>query len=213
MSKMEKSSLKIGSAALLTQVAVLVFLALFAKEELARAVTVKSELVNKTVTILEVPKKASPMTCEAVDGLPDSKCTPGSTNPAVTQETIKKTICVSGWTKTIRPPSSFTGRVKVAQLKLYGDSYHDKVPSHFEEDHFLPLTVGGNPTDSKNLFPQLWHLNVNGYDAGAYTKDRIEVLINKKICKEEITLQQGQEMLLEDWIATYRKYIGQLPKF
>ena len=34
-------------------------------------------------------------------------------NPAVTQETIGNTICVFGWTKTVRPPVSFTNRVKI----------------------------------------------------------------------------------------------------
>ena len=35
---------------------------------------------------------------------------PGATNPAVTQDNIKSTICVSGWTKTIRP-TAFVRRV------------------------------------------------------------------------------------------------------
>ena len=29
---------------------------------------------------------------------PDPKCTPGALNPAVTQDTIDRTICKSGWT-------------------------------------------------------------------------------------------------------------------
>ncbi|MGW4994883.1 hypothetical protein ACWEQ3_46110 [Streptomyces mirabilis] len=38
--------------------------------------------------------------------LPDSSCTPGSYNPNVTQSNIHSTICVSGWTATVRPPTS-----------------------------------------------------------------------------------------------------------
>jgi hypothetical protein len=41
--------------------------------------------------------------CHLNSGLPDSKCTPGSTNAAVTQNNIKDTICVRGYTKTVRP--------------------------------------------------------------------------------------------------------------
>jgi hypothetical protein len=38
---------------------------------------------------------------------PDKFMTPGATNPKVTQANIKRTICKAGWTKTIRPPSSY----------------------------------------------------------------------------------------------------------
>jgi hypothetical protein len=40
-------------------------------------------------------------------------------NPAVTQATIEQTICVRGWTKTVRPPVSYTGSVK---HKMMADS-------------------------------------------------------------------------------------------
>jgi len=30
--------------------------------------------------------------------MPDDHCSPGSTNPVVTQDTIHETICTSGWT-------------------------------------------------------------------------------------------------------------------
>jgi hypothetical protein len=35
------------------------------------------------------------------------------TNPAVTQVTIATTICVSGWTKTVRPSAWETARIKI----------------------------------------------------------------------------------------------------
>lgn len=38
--------------------------------------------------------------------LPDPTITPGRLNPKVRQSTVKKTICKSRWTKTIRPPTS-----------------------------------------------------------------------------------------------------------
>jgi len=44
--------------------------------------------------------------------LPDPACTPGATNSAVTRATIATTICRSGYTKTIRPPASYTGALK-----------------------------------------------------------------------------------------------------
>src|ERR1039458_4212029 len=39
--------------------------------------------------------------------LEDTHCNPGATNPAVTQNTIDQTICHSGYTATIRPPTSY----------------------------------------------------------------------------------------------------------
>ncbi|MGW4529241.1 hypothetical protein [Amycolatopsis sp. NPDC004378] len=43
-------------------------------------------------------------TCSQADlPLPDPACTPGALNPDVTQASIGSTICVSGWTATIRP--------------------------------------------------------------------------------------------------------------
>jgi hypothetical protein len=44
--------------------------------------------------------------------MPDPKITPGALNPKVRQSTIKKTICVRGGTKTVRPPVSYTNALK-----------------------------------------------------------------------------------------------------
>src|SRR5690242_12252575 len=49
--------------------------------------------------------------------LPDPTCTPGATYSAVTQSTIGSTICVSGWTSTIRPPTSYTNPLKTKQIR------------------------------------------------------------------------------------------------
>ena len=94
--------------------------------------------------------------CHSRDGgqLPDPKCTPGSIDPAVTQANIHQTICVTGWTATIRPPQSYTGTLKKQQLKSV--RFTDKNPAHYEEDHFISLELGGSPRDPKNLWPEMW---------------------------------------------------------
>src|SRR5690242_17392754 len=51
--------------------------------------------------------------------LPDPLCQPGVTYSAVTQSTIDKTICVSGWTATVRPPTSYTNALKKTQIAQY----------------------------------------------------------------------------------------------
>jgi hypothetical protein len=77
--------------------------------------------------------------------------TPGVLNPAVTQATIRSTICVRGWTSTVRPPVSYTNHLKEVQLEQYG--LHGAL-SAFQEDHLVSLELGGNPTDARNLWPE-----------------------------------------------------------
>jgi hypothetical protein len=38
-------------------------------------------------------------------------------NPAVTQETIATTICVPGWTKTVRPSARYTAAIKIKLIR------------------------------------------------------------------------------------------------
>src|SRR5947208_2257764 len=83
--------------------------------------------------------------------LPDPKITPGRLNPKVHQSTIKKTICKIGWTETIRPPVSYTNALKIQQMVLYEETGS---PSEYEEDHFIPLELGGAPRNPGNLWPE-----------------------------------------------------------
>ncbi|HMC92156.1 MAG TPA: S1/P1 nuclease, partial [Allosphingosinicella sp.] len=75
------------------------------------------------------------------DDLPN---VPGAINPDVTQATIKSTICMTGWTKTIRPKVSYTNTLKrdlMARYKLSGSL------SDYELDHLVSLEIGGHPSD------------------------------------------------------------------
>ena len=68
--------------------------------------------------------------------LPDPSCTPGVTNPDVTQADIDETICKSGWTATVRPPVSYTEPLKYQQKAAYGET---GPVSNYEEDHLIPI--------------------------------------------------------------------------
>lgn len=127
---------------------------------------------------------------------------PGAINPAVGQSNIEKTICVPGWTKTIRPPASYTTKLKIQQLREAG--VHGGA-SYYEEDHKVPLEVGGHPTDPRNLSPQPWDAP-DGYDA--HHKDRLENYIRGRVCHQGMSLRDGQAAFLGDWKAAYRKYFG-----
>lgn len=130
--------------------------------------------------------------------LPDPKLTPGAINPAVTQENIRETICVAGWTKTVRPPASFTDKLKAQQMKERGIKGK---PSDFEEDHMLDIGAGGAPRDPHNLYPQPW--------PEARLKDRVEVSVQRRICAGKLTLKEGQAIMLGDWTVEYQKITGE----
>uniref|UniRef100_A0AAU2UZY1 Uncharacterized protein n=1 Tax=Streptomyces sp. NBC_00003 TaxID=2903608 RepID=A0AAU2UZY1_9ACTN len=76
--------------------------------------------------------------------LQDRACQPGALNPAVTQDTI----CVSGYSSSIRPSTSYTNALKVQQIGEYG--YEDTDTADYEEDHLIPLSLGGNPKSPRH---------------------------------------------------------------
>lgn len=45
---------------------------------------------------------------------------PGAFDPAVTQDNIHQTICASGWSKTRRPPVTYTNKIKFALMAAAG---------------------------------------------------------------------------------------------
>jgi hypothetical protein len=107
--------------------------------------------------------------------------TPGSLNPDVTQATIGSTICVRGWTATVRPPSDYTSQLKAQQMPEYGES---GPLSGYQEDHLISLELGGNPTDPANLWPEPY--------PRAADVDKIENELNGKVCSGELTLAEAQ---------------------
>lgn len=132
--------------------------------------------------------------------LPDKKLTPGLINSEVSQANISSTICIKGFTKTIRPPAYFTNRLKKLQISQYG--YQDINPSHYEEDHLIPLSIGGHPSDQLNLWPQP---RISEWNADK--KDILEFRLLKLVCTGELGLDQARKEISEDWISAYRKYV------
>jgi hypothetical protein len=123
--------------------------------------------------------------------LPDPICTPGAADPRVTQDNIQQTICVSGYTKTVRPSVSYTDNLKKQQMLEYGDT---DSPSNYEEDHLIPLEVGGNPTDPKNLWPEPRTGSPNASD-----KDGFENYLHRQVCDGQMTLQEAQREAATGW--------------
>lgn len=129
--------------------------------------------------------------CVYQDGKADRHCTPGVTNPEVTQASIHQTICVKGWTTTVRPPARLTNQYKLVQLVRYAQPAQ---PTLYEEDHLIPLELGGAPADPDNLWPQLW----DG-PTGAHTKDHEENDLHAQVCSGSLSLASAQQTIVQDW--------------
>jgi hypothetical protein len=140
------------------------------------------------------------------DALPNPALTPGALNPVITQADIHQTICVRGYSRSIRPPERYTERLKRAQIRAYG--YRDRWLRDYEEDHLIALSLGGSPTSPENLWPQP-HEVVEGW--GSYAKDRLEARLHWLVCHRGLALAVAQRALAHDWIAAYKRYIGPTP--
>jgi hypothetical protein len=107
--------------------------------------------------------------------------TPGVLNPDVTQANIDSTICRHGWTKTIRPPTSYTNELKKKQMREYnvGGSSTD-----YQEDHLISLELGGHPTDRRNLWPEPY--------PRAAEVDSTENDLNARVCSGDLSLAAAQ---------------------
>jgi hypothetical protein len=123
------------------------------------------------------------------DQLPDPHCTPGSIDPAVTQATIRKTICVTGYTKKVRPSSSETDRFKydVAYV-AYGTPRSEKT----ELDHLVSLELGGS-NDAANLWPE--------NPPTPNPKDKVENALHRAVCDGRVTLAAAQRAIARDWLT------------
>jgi hypothetical protein len=107
--------------------------------------------------------------------------TPGVLNPDVTQATIATTICRRGWTRTIRPPVSYTNSLKAKGIRAYRLR---GPPSAYQEDHLISLELGGDPVDPRNLWPEPY--------PRAAAVDAIENELNRQVCSGELTLEEAQ---------------------
>jgi hypothetical protein len=134
----------------------------------------------------------------------------------VTQATIGQTICVAGWTATVRPPESYTEEVKHLELgaggvvTYLGVSYpvHGFAPSdgqigHYELDHLVALEIGGSPADPRNLWLEPYEAPKGPAAAGggSQTKDKVENAARAAVCAGRMTLAAAQQAMATNWPA------------
>jgi hypothetical protein len=151
-------------------------------------------LAYSTASAYRVQPQPAVGTCHAAGhGLylsPDPHCTPGALNPAVTQATIAHTICVSGYTKTIRPSESVTEREKLASMAAYGDG--GRSPHDFEYDHLVSLELGGAVNDARNLWPEP--------GSSPNPKDSVEDHLRRLVCDRQMPLAEAQHIIATAWL-------------
>ena len=133
--------------------------------------------------------------------LPDSRCSPGSTDPAVKQTVedsyiqartaaARAIVCAPGRAARVRPPSSYTQPLKLVLMRRYGSVGS---PAQYQLDHLIPLELGGAPRDISNLWPQ-----PIGY---AHTKDTVENALHRLVCDGVISLWVARGLIAIDWRA------------
>jgi hypothetical protein len=126
---------------------------------------------------------------------PDRSCTPGARDPAVTQATVGQTICVSGYSKSVRPPERITDKEKVASMAAYGDGGS---PGDYEYDHLVSLELGGAANDARNLWPEP--------GSSPNPKDSVENALHRLVCSGEMSLARAQKIIAKGWIAYYKSH-------
>ena len=133
-------------------------------------------------------------------GLPNHQRTPGAINSAATQANLAETVCKSGWAASVRPPSGYTGALKVAQILEYG--YADKNPTHYQEDHLVPLELGGAPRDPRNLWPQP-NEAAAGWPRQLQQEEGLPRGQAPPPARRSMTLDEAQRAFARDWIAAW----------
>ena len=123
--------------------------------------------------------------------LPDPDCTPGAVNADVKQSDIDSTICKSGWTATVRPPSSLMSRMKAKSARSYGVARD----VDGEYDHLIPLELGGATDDPRNLWFEPGHI--------PNPKDAVEHKLNDAVCSGLITLGTAQHAIAKRWVTAF----------
>lgn len=113
---------------------------------------------------------------------------PGAVDPHVTQATIHRTVCVPGYTRRVRPSSSYTTALKKRQVVALG--YANQNYHAYEEDHLVPLELGGSPRSPRNLWPEPW--------AQALRSDRFEDELHYRLCRGDLSLRYARALAI-DW--------------
>ncbi len=74
----------------------------------------------------------------------------------------------------------------------------------YEEDHLIPLSLGGAPADRRNLWPEPRRPD-DGWTAER--KDQLEDVLHRLLCDGGVGLRTAQWAIAKDWTAAYARYV------
>jgi hypothetical protein len=112
--------------------------------------------------------------------------TPGARNPSVTQSTIRSTICSATWVARARPSAAYLRRLKASQMRRYGEAGPVRL---YEEDHLIPLELGGAARNPRNLWPEPV--------TRAHKVDAVEQHLHAQVCSGRLTLRLAQSKIVK----------------
>jgi hypothetical protein len=97
-------------------------------------------------------------------------------------------------------PRTLHEPLKKQQICAY--DYTDTNPKHYEEEYLVPLGIGDNPRDPRNLRPEPRNSEWN-----AAKKDDLEFVLYRKVCANEISLKDAQTEIASNWIEAYKMHV------
>lgn len=151
------------------------------------------QLPAATAAPAAIKDAVAPIPADHLKYLPNRTLTPGDI-----RSFSKEEICAVGYIQKVGQTPN-TAKEKVFEL------YKIARRSAYEIDHLVSKGLGGS-NDVKNLYPQphqaLWNVR---------KKDELENLMHRMVCSGKLPLQEAQSEILTDWIAAYKKYIGEKP--
>jgi hypothetical protein len=155
----------------------------------AGAVTPEGGTATLEATVPTIGHRTKTAGCMAMNGLPDSACTPGAVFADVTTDQV----CTPGYSKNVRnvPESE-----KNAVYTEYGITQHST--GEYEVDHLISLELGGS-NDIANLWPEAADPR-----PGFHEKDKVENYLHEQMCSGAMTMQQAQAEIARDWLAVYQ---------
>jgi hypothetical protein len=134
------------------------------------------------------------LTCAGAQQLPRADLTPG-----VAATTNIASLCVRGYSGSVRPRGIAWRRIKDAVYTRYGvprghrsefDRQGKRRPA-YAIDHLIPIELGGSPEDLRNLWPE----PINE----SRRKDRVENALHSLVCSSAMPIATAQRAIARDW--------------
>lgn len=122
----------------------------------------------------------------AIAGTHSRLTVPGYRNPEVRPATLTTTVCNGhGYSSSVRPPRGYTGWLKTALLRY---KHLPGTVAGYELDHAIPLSLGGSPYDTRNLWMEP--------KAESNVSDPKELELWHRLCAGRIGLRDAQDTIL-----------------